>query len=74
MKIERLKIISDGTAVNTHVFIGDREMFNIRALKIEIGANDLARVTLEVYADEIELTGAADVSFVRVEDAAEAVQ
>ena len=55
---KRIKIVSDGLAINTKVLVDDKEMPNVKSITISIDADDgVARCMLEVYADDIEISG-----------------
>lgn len=55
-----VKLVSDGTGNGTKVLI-DGKALDLRSLKLEIGANDQAKLTVELYVDEVEIDGAIEV-------------
>lgn len=52
----RIKIVSDGYPMGTHVFVDGKEI-EARSVEFKIGVDHPAIATLEVYVDEIEVEG-----------------
>ena len=62
----KLRLESDGQACNTRVLVAGKQLDCVRSLKLEIGPQGTAILTLECYVDEVEIDGEAQVTTIPV--------
>lgn len=57
--MNRIKIVSDGTSIGTHMFIDGVEQTNVTHLALEVGVEGhmIATVTTKMYVDELAIDG-----------------
>jgi hypothetical protein len=58
--MEKLRIVSDGTPKNTHVYCGDNEVGGIRALHLHIDLEHGCYGAIEVRFSELEMEAIKD--------------
>ena len=62
MKISNVKIISDGTPLNTHAFVDGKKIKGIKSIEISIVPDDVVHAVftiigadLDIIAEQVEL-------------------
>lgn len=56
-----LRIVSDGTVLGTHIYVGDEEVSNVQSVMWSLGVHDKKpAATLTIKRVDVELTGELD--------------
>ena len=64
VSVAKIRIEADMDPVNTKIFLDGEELTGVRSVKYEIVYNDHPLITLELYGNDVEFEGPADVEIV----------